>query len=179
MESGQPPYDEHVEQFVELLGQHERPLLAYIFSLVADWNVAEDLAQETRLRLWRQFDQYDPNKDFGAWARTIAHYLVLQHRTHQSRERLQFQDDVLETVAEAAANRMSDTPARLAALAACVEALSQAKQQLLRRLYSGRETMRDLAAQERVSHASMRQRIMRIRGALRKCIERRLKSENV
>ena len=166
------------EQFVALLGRHERSLLAYILSLVTDWNVAEDLAQETRLRLWQQFDQYDPQKDFGAWARTIAHYQVLQYRTRRGREPLQFDDTIFASVADTAASRVDDAPRRLSALAFCLEKLGESKQRILRRLYGDNETLRDIASSEDRSYASTRQNVVRIRRALRDCTEKKIGSDS-
>ena len=53
-------------EFLRLLGEHERRLRGFILALVPHWADADDIAQEVRLRLWEQFDDYDPAKDFGA-----------------------------------------------------------------------------------------------------------------
>ena len=55
-----------------LLAQYEPRLRGFILTLCPNWADAEDIAQEVKLRLWEQFDEYDPARDFGAWACTIA-----------------------------------------------------------------------------------------------------------
>ncbi len=169
--------DVRTKQFVALLGRHERALLTYIFSLVADWNVSEDIAQETRLQLWLQFDKYDPRKDFGAWSRSIARYKVLQYRSRSSRNGLQFQDDVFEQVAETAAECSSSNSRRLAALAHCVEKLQAMQRHLLRRFYGARQTLREIAQEDTESYASIRQKLVRTRVSLRECVEKQLQAE--
>ena len=72
--------NEHVERFVQLLSKCERRLNDYVLSLVPNWADAEEVLQETKLRLWQQYHEYDPTKDFGAWACTIAYYQVLTMR---------------------------------------------------------------------------------------------------
>ena len=57
--------DERTQQYLTLLGQHEGRLLGFILSLVPNWADADDIAQEVRIRLWKQFDGYDPAKDFA------------------------------------------------------------------------------------------------------------------
>ena len=82
--------DARTREFVELLSQCERRLYSYILSLVPNFNDADEIAQQTRLRLWERLDRYEPGRDFGAWACTIAHYEYLTWRGKQSRDRLQF-----------------------------------------------------------------------------------------
>ncbi len=72
--------DRRTQEYLRLLGQHEARLVGFIFSLVPHWADADDVAQEVRIALWNEFDKYDPAKDFGAWARTIAYYEVLTYR---------------------------------------------------------------------------------------------------
>ena len=95
-----PSNDERVRQFVQLLGQHERPLQAFILSLVPNWADADDIAQEARIRLWEQFDSYDPAMDFGGWARAIAKYLVLTYYKRQLRHEKLMSAALVETIAE-------------------------------------------------------------------------------
>ena len=83
------------EDFLRLLDQHESSLRAYILGMVVNWNDAQDLAQETRMRLWQQFANFDQSKDFGAWARAIAYYVVLAHRKAKSRQKRQFSEEFL------------------------------------------------------------------------------------
>ena len=62
--SHSPTNDERTREYLRLLGQHERRLLGFILSLVPNWADADDIAQEVKIRLWEQFDKYDPAKDF-------------------------------------------------------------------------------------------------------------------
>src|SRR5580700_5633498 len=86
-------------EFVRLLQQHDHRISALVFALVPDWADAEDLIQETSVRVWEQYGEYKPGTDFGAWACTIARYMVLAYRKRQKRSRLQFSSNVLEVVA--------------------------------------------------------------------------------
>lgn len=65
-------HDDRATEFLRLLNEHERALNAYILTLNPHWADAEDIAQEMRLRLWKQFDKYEPGTDFCAWGRSIA-----------------------------------------------------------------------------------------------------------
>ena len=72
------PYDSDSE-FLALLARHEQPLAACVHALVPNWQEAEEVLQETRVTLWRQFADFQPGSDFQAWARTIARYVSRSH----------------------------------------------------------------------------------------------------
>lgn len=81
------------EEFVRLLKRHERRLNACVFSLVHNWADAEDILQEVAVDLWRRFAEYDPSRDFGAWACTVAYYQVLSYRKKKGRQYLYFSEE--------------------------------------------------------------------------------------
>ncbi len=163
--------DERTRQFLTLLGRHERRLRGLILALVPNWADADDIAQEVRIRLWEQFDRYDPSKDFGAWARTIAYYQVLTYREKQSRRRKVIGDRFVEVVAEQAAAISEELDAAEEALKECFEKLPEAKRDLLIRYYSGERTTRQIAAESGRGFDATRQAILRTRSVLRDCVE--------
>ena len=65
--------------FDALLGRHEAAVFHYLTRLVADPCVAEDLAQECWLRVWRARHSYRPEAAFRTWLFTIARRLALDH----------------------------------------------------------------------------------------------------
>ena len=174
-----PFSDERGEQYLRLLGQHEGRLLGFILSLVPNWADAEDIAQEVKIRLWKQFDGYDPTKDFGAWARTIARYMVLAFRERQSRQNRLVSSRFVELVAEEAAAISEDLDAEQQALKDCFEKLPEAKRELLYlRYYPGRQTVQEIAAKLGRTYEATRKAILRARMALADCIEETLHRED-
>ena len=65
--------------FDALLGRHEAAVFHYLTRLVADRDLAEDLAQECWLRVWRARHSYRPEAAFRTWLFTVARRLVLDH----------------------------------------------------------------------------------------------------
>jgi RNA polymerase sigma-70 factor, ECF subfamily len=174
-----PRNDQQTRDFLRLLGQHERRLRGFILSLVPNWADGEDIAQEVRIQLWEQFANYDPTKDFGAWARTIAYYQVLTYRKRQSRRRhVAMNDRLMEALAEEVASLSDELEAEQRALADCVEKLPQAKRELLMHYYSGHYTTREIAAEAGRSFDATRQTILRTRLALSDCVTEKLHKED-
>lgn len=58
--------------FEQLLARYERPVYSYISRLVREARDAEDLTQETFLKVYRAFRTYNPEKRFSTWLFTIA-----------------------------------------------------------------------------------------------------------
>lgn len=172
-----PSNDERTREYLRLLGQHERRLRGYILSLVPHWADADDIAQEVRIRLWEQFDQYDSTKDFGVWARTIAHYQVLTHREKASRHRWLGSSHFIDVVAEEVAAISSELDAAERTLADCFQKLPEAKRELLLRYYSSGQTARTVAEELGRSFDATRQAILRSRATLSDCVEQALKTE--
>jgi len=90
------------EQFIELLLVHRRRIYAFIAVLVPNAADAEDLLQETSVRMWQNFGKFRPGTDFAAWAFPFARYAALNfHRAaRRAQKRVTFSSEVVEIVAE-------------------------------------------------------------------------------
>jgi len=76
-----PPSDEELircfqqgkeEAFDELVQRFKGPLLNFIYRIIGDSNYAEDLLQETFVRLWLNRDSYREIARFSTWIYTVA-----------------------------------------------------------------------------------------------------------
>jgi RNA polymerase sigma-70 factor (ECF subfamily) len=63
--------------FRELIGRYERPVFSLIYRLVRDRERAEDLSQETFIKVLNALDRYDPSYKFSSWIFKIAHNTAL------------------------------------------------------------------------------------------------------
>ncbi|MDZ7616894.1 MAG: sigma-70 family RNA polymerase sigma factor, partial [Patescibacteria group bacterium] len=90
--------DRRDAEFISLLGKHELQLSACVHALVPSWQDAEDVIQETRLQLWREFDKFRPGSNFPAWACTVARYMVLAHFKKNQRKPLLLSSDLADSV---------------------------------------------------------------------------------
>ncbi len=133
-----PCHTENCKQFIALLAKHERRLSGYVLSLVPDWADAEEIVQETKTRLWEQFDQYDPSKDFGAWACTIAYYQILTLRQRSRRQHTALGQEFLDTVAAKFEQVAEGETDRSRALAVCLQKLTPSQRALVKRCYASR-----------------------------------------
>jgi RNA polymerase sigma-70 factor (ECF subfamily) len=73
------------EAFAELVRRHERPVLNYIFRMVHNRHVAEELTQEVFLALVKNGERYRPTAKFTTYLYTIASNIVSKEWTRQKR----------------------------------------------------------------------------------------------
>ena len=65
--------------FRELVRRYERPVFSLIFRMVRDRETAEDLAQETFIKILNHIDRYRPEFKFSSWLFKIANNLTIDH----------------------------------------------------------------------------------------------------
>ncbi len=71
----------------ELVGRLERPLINFILRYVGDPHVAEDIFQESFVRVVRTLGSFRPDASLATWIFTIARNLSLDHLKARKRHR--------------------------------------------------------------------------------------------
>jgi len=72
--------EELVQQFIdgrerafnELMQRYSRRIINYIYRIIGDRDRAEDLLQDTFVRVYRNIDRFDQSRKFSTWLYTIA-----------------------------------------------------------------------------------------------------------
>ena len=80
----------HGERFAfqELVGRYQDRLLNFIYRTINDRDRAEDLVQETFVRVYRHVHRFDTTKKFSTWIYTIASNLAKNELRNRSRNPL-------------------------------------------------------------------------------------------
>lgn len=169
--------DEQQREFVRHLTMCERSLYGYIFSLVPNWNDADEILQETNIRLWEQFEQFEPGTNFGGWAMTVAHYQVLTWCKRKKRSKLLFDVAMIEKLSKDQELQQGQYEDRHTALRECMEELSERSRQLLARCYADGTRMKEIAVSLNRSTESVYKAVQRLRATLHDCIQQRLAEE--
>jgi RNA polymerase sigma-70 factor (ECF subfamily) len=72
-----------------LLEKHRSPVVHFLYRMVQNHAVAEELAQEVFLRVYRSRSSYEPTAKFTTWLFRIATHLALNSLRDGKNERLQ------------------------------------------------------------------------------------------
>src|SRR5215207_2491611 len=65
--------------FRELIRRYERPVFSLIYRMVRDRELAEDLAQDTFIKVLNNIDRYQPEFKLSSWLFKIAHNVAIDH----------------------------------------------------------------------------------------------------
>jgi RNA polymerase sigma-70 factor, ECF subfamily len=74
--------------FNELVDRYQSRLLNFVYRTTGDRERAEDLVQETFIRIYRHLHRFDQTKKFSTWAYTIASNLAKNELRNRSRNPL-------------------------------------------------------------------------------------------
>ena len=169
---------DQVNEFIKLLSINQRMIYAYIMSLVANFNDADDVMQETLKTIWEQFNKYEQGTNFLAWSRTIAFYRVKEYRRRNGRQKVfLFDDATLEELQLSNEKDISVTDDYLDALRRCLTKMSQSDQSLVKLKYFHNLTAKQIAGQVQRKTQSIYRSIVRIQQVLIRCINRKVVSE--
>jgi RNA polymerase sigma-70 factor (ECF subfamily) len=73
--------------FEELVRRYQRPIAAYVYRMVGDYEAALDLTQEVFIKVYNSLRRYRSEFKFSTWIYRIAHNSAVDHlRRSNSRE---------------------------------------------------------------------------------------------
>jgi RNA polymerase sigma-70 factor (ECF subfamily) len=150
-------------------------LLGFIYGMVRDLAVAEDLLQEVWIRLAEAAERGTRIGDPAKWCRGVAKNLIL-HYWRARRGAKVVADSELLDLAEQALNEHPDPWAdRRQALLECIDRLPAASKRLLEMKYDQGLSFAAMAGRLHRSVDSLKMALSRLRRALLECAERRLR----
>ncbi|MCX6848271.1 MAG: sigma-70 family RNA polymerase sigma factor [Verrucomicrobia bacterium] len=162
-------------RFIAALSRHQPALEAFCHAQLGHRQDAQEALQATCVKLWEKSADWDPNTEFLPWAFAVARYTVLSFLRDRMRERLIFDDDVVQAMAEeteAAAEQFED---RREALGSCMQKLQPEQRDLLQEHYITGRSVKELASATGRSESAVKMILLRLREQLSACIERQLR----
>ncbi len=149
-------------------------LLRYVMSLVANRHDAEDVLQRASLVMWRRFGTFEMGTDFAAWATTIAFYEARNFQRVTGRSRVDFDDELMHTLAAERVEHVRHWSRRTEALEHCVQKLDAASRALVGAIYTEGTLAVELARQQGCAPKTIYNKLNFIRRALAECVQRRM-----
>ena len=172
-----PPPSLPEDAFVHALTEAQLPLRAYCEASLGRGEDSKDAWQRTNVALWRKAAAWDTATPFLPWALGFAKFEVLAVIRDRGRERVLFDSDVAELMAEAALERAPSAPARSAQLATCLEKLSDRQREMLQLHYTAGLSIAEIADAQKMGVSAVKVFLLRVRRALAECIQRQENKE--
>lgn len=174
IEGGAEPLD-----FAAELVRHQRRIYLFIGTMIANPADIEDVYQQACLSMWRRRDQLDSVRNFFAFACGFARNEALHLIRRDAKKGSVHLSEKLVAVIAEEVEREPEDDRYLNALGQCLEKLDPDSRELLKRRYSGLETVKAIAAELSISAASLTMRLQRIRRGLLQCVEKRLTTGDI
>jgi RNA polymerase sigma-70 factor, ECF subfamily len=166
------------EEFTRLLVKNQTRVWALILSLVPNGPDADDVMQETCAVMWRKFDEFQGNTDFGAWALRIARFQVMTYYNRRRRARAHVSDETIEAITETLAAPRWQSSALAEALRHCLGKLKERDLDLVQRRYGMEEGVEEIAAAVGGTLQAVYKALARLQARLLGCVQARLREEH-
>lgn len=164
-------------ELTALVVRHQQAVYAYIYSLLPDRSVAEEVLQETFVTVCEKSDQFEPGTNFVAWVRSIAFWKVRQAKASYVRSRLVFSDSLMPILNDEFAEFSGELARRHEMLDACLSKLQPRDRQLILERYQSGSKIEDAARKTGRSVHAAYKALSRIRQRLMTCVEQGLARE--
>lgn len=171
-------HDDSDDEFVRLFEAHAAALNGFIRALLPTAAAAEEVLQTVRIVLWRKFSEFDRQRDFRGWAFGIARLEVLASRRDRARDRLRFQPELIQQLAEDAEVSADRHECERTALEECLQKLSDDDRRLVLAAYAREASIKQLAEQRGQTAMALYKILQRLRQQLLACVQRRLARES-
>ena len=169
---------ERLKQVTSLFLAERNSLLAFIFGLVRDAAVTEDLFQEVWLKLAEAAERDGAIDNVGAWCRGVAKNLILHHWRSQQRSKIVVDSRIADSVERAFADEKAASQAysaRAQALVQCVQGLPAGSRKVLELKYTAGLPAAEVADRLHKSVNSVLMSLSRIRRVLAECAQKKLR----
>ncbi|WP_283434589.1 sigma-70 family RNA polymerase sigma factor [Neorhodopirellula lusitana] len=164
------------DDFVRELTRTQNRLYGFVRCLLFDPKDVDDVLQDVNVVLLRKSGEFEMGTNFWAWASTVARFQVLTYCKRLGRDRLVFDDSLLELIALDVKEMESEIDDRMEVLQGCMEKLPTPQKQLLSMRYEPDSTLQMIADSLGRTVGSVRQALYRIRESLLGCVQQNMKA---
>lgn len=165
------------DAFAELVKRHQAHVRAYLGSHIPNRVAVDDLAQEVFITMHRGLAKYDGSVPLIAWLIGIARHRKLAYLRTEARRLTREGGDIESALAGWRLDAASEpencerTALQLETLERCMEKLAEHQNRLVKAHYYEGTGLDTLARELGRTCGAVRVALMRVREALRKCVE--------
>jgi RNA polymerase sigma-70 factor (ECF subfamily) len=162
-----------------VISRYQHRLYRYLLRLARDPATAEDLFQQTWLRVMEKIGRYDAQRNFEAWLFSVAHNLAMDFWRAKRGESLDAAGDGEEPASERLATGDPDALAQLldfergAMLAACMHELPAIHREVLTLRFEEDMKLEEIAEVAGIPLSTVKSRLRRALEGLRAVLEAR------
>jgi len=167
------------DALASVIARYQHRLYRYLLRLVREPAAADDLFQQTWLRVMERIGRYDALRNFESWLFSVAHNLAVDAWRHKHGESLDEADDGGEAPAARLRTEEPDALERLldfergAALAACIHELPAIHREVLTLRFEEDMKLEEIAEVAGIPLSTVKSRLRRALDGLRAAMQSR------
>lgn len=165
--------DDKTRQATRLWTLAQPVVSAFVSSVVRDFRDRDDVLQEIAVAAIESFDRYDPQRPFVPWVMGLARNQVGRYLRQRRRDRLVFDDETVQFLADAFTEVPHEQTRKLDALSECLKLVKGRPRQLLQLRYRDDIKPASIAEQVGMSPNGVAKALQRVREQLRDCVDRK------
>ena len=165
--------------FEELVRRYQRPIAAYIYRMVGDYDSALDLTQEVFIKVYNSLSRYRSEFKFSTWIYKIAHNAAIDYLRRRSAREQTLSDEPGGERAEVAVERRlspeqeSERNERCSEIELVVQTLPHAYRELIVLRHSNDLSYDEIAEVTGLPLGTVKNRLFRAREAMRELLVQR------
>ena len=163
------------DAYSAIVGEYQDMLLAYAAFRLPDASLVDEVVQQTFIRAYEQIRDYQPDKDFGIWLRTICRFMILaelKRATRDGRNKETYRGHLRHSLLDEALRR-GDSPVDedvLRRLKGCLGRLQATSRSLVEFRYRQLLKVEEISRRLGQSASWVATTLFRVRESLRKCM---------
>jgi|TARA_B110000037_G_C17122522_1_gene506490 RNA polymerase sigma-70 factor (ECF subfamily) len=159
-----------IDFYEELLGRLQPRLYGYILSMTASPTDAKDVLQESNRVIIDKIGEFQQPNKFDAWAYKIAYYQSLAFLQKRKRNKIIFNDDLLQNIADETESADTRIEGRLNQLETCLAQLHDRTRVIVSDYYYRNLSIKQIAEERTLKTNHIAQVLFRARKALFQCM---------
>lgn len=155
--------------FIRLLTANQKRIQGFINAMIPNFSASDDIMQETTIFMWEHFDQFEEGSNFAAWGISIARNMAMQYIRKQKRNRLIFDIEAMENIANQS-DVFGSGDDTIEALRNCFKKLRDNDQRLLEMKYVRGNSIQTIAENLNRTTSHIYRVMAKVHSMLLKCI---------
>lgn len=167
--------------FAYLIDKYSRPIHSLIWRIVGSREDAEELAQDTFVKAFRNLPSFKGGSSFGTWLYRIAYNTAISHTRKKQYEFLAIEDSALENIADEEADNLpgqSSAAEQLQRLEEALDQLPPEERALVLLFYQKEKTIEEIVSITGLTASNVKTKLFRTRKKLGLLIQRMEEKEN-
>ncbi|MGI9474551.1 MAG: sigma-70 family RNA polymerase sigma factor [Rubripirellula sp.] len=167
------------EEFLRLLTDSQGRLFAYIAAAFGDFDRANEVLQETNLVMWRKSDEFEMGSNFNAWSMRIANFQIMSYRQRHLRDKLLFDQALVDQIAQRAQERSESYATRMKQLDSCINKMPIRYRDVITRRYHHGESLQEIGEGLKQTPNAIGQLLFRVKKKLFECVSQGVREATI